>query len=200
MKAVLFDLGRVLVDYDHQATVAAVAAQTEAGLAAVQALMTTHATALGVGDLNAEEFYQLLVAEVGLRSDFLDFIDCYAQGIQRNESALAYAVELQQRPGVTVAVLSNTNDAHVRWLDQHVPELIEFELVMMSNEVAVLKPDAAIFELAMELLNVLPEQCIFIDDIAANVVAAQQLGMAGIVHHDWVQTRPVLEAWLSKRD
>jgi HAD superfamily hydrolase (TIGR01509 family) len=198
MKAILFDLGRVLVDYDHQATVEAVAARTTAGLAAVEQLMLAHATALGVGELNAEELYELLVAEVGFQDDFPTFIDLYATGIQRNEAALAYAVALQQRPAVTVAVISNTNDAHVRWLDAHIPELMQLDLVMMSNEVALFKPDPAIFELAMELLSVLPAQCIFIDDIADNVAAAQTLGLAGIVHHDWAITQPQLETWLNE--
>ncbi|MCB0189861.1 MAG: HAD-IA family hydrolase, partial [Caldilineaceae bacterium] len=157
-----------------------------------------YGAALGVGDLTAEEFYQLLVDAAGLQSDFADFIDAYASGIQRNDAALAYAVELQQRAGLAVAVISNTNDAHVRWIDQHIPELMQLELVMMSNEVAILKPAAAIFELAMELLSVMPEQCVFIDDIAENVAAAEQLGMAGIVHHVWEITRPAIEAWLQK--
>ncbi len=198
MKAILFDLGRVLVDYDHQATVAAVADHATAGLAAVEQLMLTHAMALGVGELSAEEFYELLVKEAGLQSDFANFINSYATGIQRNEAALAYAVALQQRPNVTVAIISNTNDAHVRWLDEQVPELIQLDLVMMSNEVALHKPDPAIFELALELLSVLPEQAIFIDDIAENVAAARALGLAGIVHTDWTITRPQLEAWLAK--
>ncbi len=198
MKAILFDLGRVLVDYDHQATVAAIVDQSTADLAAVEQLMRTHATALGIGDLSAEEFYELLVREGGFEGDFATFIERYATGIQRNEAALAYAVALQQRPDVTVAVISNTNDAHVRWLDEQVPELIQLDLVIMSNEVALHKPDPAIFELALELLNVLPGQAIFIDDIAENVAAAQALGLAGIVHTDWTMTRPQLEAWLNR--
>jgi len=198
MKAVLFDLGRVLVDYDHQATVAGIAVQSDADPATVQQLMTRYATALGVGDLDAEEFYQILVDEIGLRTDFATFIESYAAGIHRNEAALAYALSLQQRPDLSVAIISNTNSAHVRWLDKQLPELIQFELVMMSNEVALIKPDAAIFELAMELLNLLPTQCIFVDDIAENVEAAQSLGMAGIVHRDWAITQPELEAWLKK--
>lgn len=198
MKAILFDMGRVLVEYDHGVTVRAVAARTTAGLAAVEQLMLAYATPLGLGELSAEEFYDLLVTETGFQEDFATFITLYATGIQRNEAALAYAVALQQRPDVTVAVISNTNAAHVRWLDDHVPELMQFDLVMMSNEVALLKPDPAIFELAMELLSVLPTQCIFVDDIADNVAAAQALGLAGIVHGDWVQTRPQLEAWLTE--
>ena len=75
MKAILFDLGRVLVDYDHQATVVAVADHTTAGLAAVEQLMLTHAMALGVGELSAEDFYELLVAEVGFREDVVHIIE-----------------------------------------------------------------------------------------------------------------------------
>lgn len=196
MNAVLFDMGRVLVEYSHQITVNAVADLCDAGLDAVQQLMVDYGHALGVGDLSAEEFYELLVKEAGLQADFAGFIAAYASGISRNEMALAYAVSLQQRSDLAVAVISNTNDAHVRWLDEHIPELIQFELVMMSNEVAILKPDAAIFEMALELLNLLPEQCLFIDDIAENAQAAQQLGIAGIVHQDWAVTKPAIEAWL----
>jgi len=83
---------------------------------------------------------------------------------------------------ITVAVMSNTNAAHVLWLDEYLPELREFDLVMMSNEVGLIKPDPAIFETALELLNVAPQQAIFIDDIAENVEAARTLGLAGIVH------------------
>lgn len=196
MKAILFDLGRVLVQYDHAQTVAAVAACCQAEREMVEAYMGSVSTVLGVGELPAEEFYEQLVKEMGLTQAFDTFIELYAAGIQRDEDALAYAVSLQQRPDVTVGIISNTNAAHVLWLDAHVPELVEFDLVMMSNEVAILKPAAGIFELAMELLNVLPEQCIFIDDLAENVAAAQALGLAGIVHSDWQVTRPQLEAWL----
>ena len=68
---------------------------------------------------------------------------------------------------------------------------------MMSNEVGLLKPDPAIFETALDLLGVLPQQAIFVDDIAENVEAARELGMAGIVHTTWEETCPQLEAWLA---
>ncbi|MEZ4613951.1 MAG: HAD family phosphatase [Caldilineaceae bacterium] len=197
-KAIIFDLGRVLVHYNHQATLSAVADRCDVPTAQVVALMNELSTPLGVGALSAEEFYQRLTDELGFREDFPTFIDLYAAGIQRDEDALAYALALQQRSDTTVAIMSNTNAAHVQWLDQHVPELLQFDLVMMSNEVALLKPDAAIFELAMELLSVLPAQCIFIDDSEPNVIAAQALGIQGIVHHDWAVTRPTLEAWLQR--
>lgn len=198
MKAVIFDLGRVLIDYEHLTTVSAIADQCQAGPEAVAAFMRDTSETFGLGMLSAERFHQRLIEELGYTDDFPAFIDRFAAGIQRNEEALAYALSLQQRPELTVAIISNTNEAHVLWLDEHLPELTQFDLVMMSNEVAILKPDTAIFELAMELLSVLPEQCIFVDDLAENVAGARTLDVAGIVHNDWSVTRPQLETWLSE--
>ncbi len=197
MKAVLFDLGRVLVHYDHQTTLTATAALWGLPPASVLEVMKEVGEALGMGDMNAEMFHELLATRFGSAAQFEAFVEAFGAGIQRDEAALAYALALQTRPGITVAIMSNTNDVHVRWLDQLVPELQEFDLVMMSNEVGLLKPDPAIFETALELLEVAPEQAIFVDDSAVNVEAARALGMAGIVHTDWAETRPQLEAWLA---
>lgn len=197
MKAVIFDLGRVLVHYDHQQTVAATAALAQVAVADLQAFLREHTHATGVGELDAADLHTLICTHFAVAIEFGAFISAFAAGIGRDEEALAYALALQQRPGTTVAVMSNTNAAHVLWLDEHLPELREFDLVMMSNEVRLLKPDPAIFETALDLLNVAAEQALFIDDIAENVAAAQALGMAGIVHTDWAVTRPQLEQWLA---
>lgn len=197
LQAVLFDLGRVLVHYDHQQTVMAIATLAQIPVDAGHQLVHAHSHALGVGDLAAEDFHALFCTHFGVTVAFEAFIAAFATGIHRDESALAYALSLQNRPEVTVAVISNTNAAHVLWLDEHLPELRAFDLVMMSNEVGLIKPDPAIFETALDLLDVAPSQAIFIDDIAENVAAARVLGMAGIVHTDWNETRPQLEAWLA---
>ena len=87
---------------------------------------------------------------------------------------------------------------HVAWLDAHVPELLLLKLVMFSNEVALLKPDPAIYALALERLGVEPAAALFVDDLAENVVAAEAAGLAGIVHVDWAETKPAIEAWLKR--
>ena len=197
MKAVIFDLGRVLVHYEHQRTVAATAALAQVAVADLQAFLREHTHATGIGELDAADLHTLICTHFAVAIEFGTFIAAFAAGIGRDEEALAYALALQQRPATTVAVMSNTNAAHVLWLDEHLPELREFDLVMMSNEVGLLKPDPAIFETALDLLNVTPAQALFIDDIAENVAAARALGIAGLVHTDWAITRPQLEQWLA---
>ena len=198
MRAVIFDLGRVLVHYNHQITLDAVAAISKVTVQELYALFSEIDQDLGVGNLSAADLHQFLIERAGVSDDETLFLQAYGAGITRDEAALAYALELQARPDLTIGVISNTNAAHVWRLDEDVPELNELDLVMYSNEVGLLKPDPAIFELALELLEVEANQAIFVDDIAENTAAAQAMGLAGIVHRDWALTRPALEAWLSR--
>jgi putative hydrolase of the HAD superfamily len=50
------------------------------------------------------------------------------------------------------------------------------------------KPEERIFLLAAQRLGLPPEECVFIDDIQANVDAAEALGMAGVLHRDAAAT------------
>jgi putative hydrolase of the HAD superfamily len=50
------------------------------------------------------------------------------------------------------------------------------------------KPEPEIFQHAADLLGLPPEQCIFIDDIEANITAAQACGMTGVHHIEAAQT------------
>jgi putative hydrolase of the HAD superfamily len=196
VRAVIFDLGQVLVTYEHQKTLAAVAALSRVSVAEVQTLYHEVAAAVGIGTLDAMGLHRFYVERAGVHEDAEQFFTAFGAGLARMDAALAYALELQARPGVAVGIISNTNEAHVYWLDEYLPELQQFDLVIMSNEVGIAKPDQEIYRLALELLDVDARQAIFIDDIAENVYGAQALGLHGIVHSDWAITRPALENWL----
>lgn len=52
-----------------------------------------------------------------------------------------------------------------------------FDAIVISGEVGLIKPDPAIFELAVKKTGAPASQCLFIDDHPANIEVAQQLGM-----------------------
>jgi putative hydrolase of the HAD superfamily len=200
MKALLFDLGRVLIGYDHAQTVAGLVSVCEEGAVSpevVAALLQSVSNELTAGSMDPDELHTYFQSHARATSDANAFYAAFTRGISRDEEALAYALELEQRPNVLVAVISNTNAMHVRWLDAHLPELSTFDLVMMSNELGVGKPDPAVYRLALELLDVEASQALFVDDVEENVAAARALGIHGIVHSDWAITRPQIEAWLA---
>lgn len=198
VKAVIFDIGRVLIEYDRTQTLAGLARVCALPQAELIPLHSRYDHDLGIGALSATDWHQTLIAQAQAVADFDEFLAGYCAGMQRNDEALAYALALSSRPGVAVAALSNTNEAHARWLDAHAPELRRLQACLFSNEVGLLKPDPDIYRLALDRLGVVPQQAFFVDDLAVNVAAAQALGLAGIVHTGWAVTRPAIEAWLDR--
>lgn len=83
--------------------------------------------------------------------------------------------------GMRTALLSNSWGSVGYGYPRHLfPEL--FDAVVISAEVGMRKPEPRIFALAAELIGLRPRECVFIDDIEANVEAAEAAGLVG-VHH-----------------
>ncbi len=197
MRAILFDIGNVLVDYDHRQTLSAVAAVFGVEPDHLDVLYREIGPAFGRGELTPAQVCTFLNQRLGANISLEHFTTAFCAGLTRQAEALQYAADLQVEGEMQVGAISNTNAVHVAWLDEHAPELAQFDLVIMSNEVNLLKPDSEIFELALEVLDLPAEQALYIDDAAENVVAAQRLGMASFVHIDWAETRRQIDAWRS---
>ncbi|MFB4282728.1 MULTISPECIES: HAD family hydrolase [unclassified Nonomuraea] len=74
-----------------------------------------------------------------------------------------------------------------------------FDAVVISGEVGMRKPEPRIFHHALGQIGLAGEECVFVDDIEANIVAAQALGIAGIHHRDADTTIAELETLLRLR-
>ena len=87
--------------------------------------------------------------------------------------------------GVRTCLLSNSWGSE--WYDRtDFPEL--FDGVVISCEVGMRKPEPEIFRHAAGLIGLPPAACVFVDDVEANIVAAQACGMTGVHHEDPVVT------------
>jgi epoxide hydrolase-like predicted phosphatase len=71
-----------------------------------------------------------------------------------------------------------------------------FNTIIISAEVGVMKPDARIFQLALQSLGLPPHEAMFVDDFADNVEGARAVGMHAIQFHNPEQIRLDLEAIL----
>lgn len=115
----------------------------------------------------------------------------WSQSVGTVDEAVLAIVDAQrrQRP---VAVLTNATsrlraDLSRLGLDGHVDH------VFNSSELGVAKPDPGIFELVAEQLDVAPDHCLFVDDTAANVAAAEAVGWSA---HRY-RSAPELQQWLN---
>jgi len=77
-----------------------------------------------------------------------------------------------------LALLSNINDDGVDALRRMAPWLGTFDTLVLSCEHKVVKPGAAIFGILVDRLDVEPGECLFVDDIEANVEGARAAGLS----------------------
>jgi putative hydrolase of the HAD superfamily len=132
---------------------------------------------LETGHLAAAEFEAAFAAQLGvapanlLRRMF---------GGMRADAAMIDGIRAIRRRGTRMAILSNSvGDAAVYDRDLF-SEL--FDAIVISSEVALRKPDPAIYELAAERIGVAPDACVYVDDVPGNLKPARALGMATVLH------------------
>lgn len=196
MRSVIFDVGRVLVHWDPEATLAGLAAISLAGPGELNDLLQRNSHDLGTGTLSATALHRLLIEQAGTDAAWERFYPAFCRGLRRDDLALGYAAQLAQR-GIALGIISNTNAVHVQWLHAHLPELASFRSVVWSSSAGLLKPDRAIYKLAVQQMGVAPAAALFVDDLTENVAGAVAAGLAGCVHRDWDATQGIIEQWLA---
>ena len=75
-------------------------------------------------------------------------------------------------------MLSNFNK-RLRYEQHYIPALKYFDALVISGEIKAAKPDKEIYEYLLSTYDLIPEECIFIDDNPANIEMANSLGIHG---------------------
>ena len=84
--------------------------------------------------------------------------------------------------GYGIYLLSNASyRQHEYW--PRVPGSKFFDGTLISADVKLVKPQREIYDLLCSKFSLKPEECVFIDDYAANIEGAEVAGMSGIVFH-----------------
>jgi putative hydrolase of the HAD superfamily len=147
------------------------------------------------GSLPVAEFERRLAARIRTRAGS----EVVAEGLLTRMFSTFEPVEAMyevlrraRAQGVRTCLLSNS------WGGGYPRELFDelFDAVVISGEVGMRKPDAAIFEHALELIGLPATECVFVDDIDHNIHAAEELGIVGLHHTDVRTTVARLEELL----
>jgi HAD superfamily hydrolase (TIGR01509 family) len=94
------------------------------------------------------------------------------------------------KPRYRLVLLSNTNELHaLHFRRQFADTLSHFDSLVLSHEVGLRKPCPDIYTHCHTIAGSTPRQCLFIDDLPANVDAARACGWQGIVYHRGLDLR-----------
>ena len=143
---------------------------------------------LEIGELSTAEFDALLAAElVGKNGGAVapeDLLRSLFAQMRPNPVMFDLVQDLKDA-GIRVALLSNS------WGNTYPRERIDalFDLVVISGEVGMRKPNPDIFTHMLDLLDALPDRVVFVDDAEPNTDGAARLGMHTVLHTDPDTTR-----------
>ena len=100
------------------------------------------------------------------------------------------------RPGLQTGLISNAWNGLREVLHTRVPIADAFDVIVISAEEKIMKPDPRIYHRALERLGVKPEEAIFLDDFSENIDAANALGMIGVHFRSTEQAQRDMRALL----
>jgi HAD superfamily hydrolase (TIGR01509 family) len=181
IRAIIFDIGRVLVRIDP--------ARAMQGLAKGGSLAPSELwTAIEKdprwpdwqeGRISPPDWYLHLARRFGVDLTFEQFIEVWNRVLDPNPiHADTLFEELSKR--YRLALVSNTDPIHVPYLESTYTFFKFFPTRIYSCRVAASKPNPLIYKEALRSLKVQAQEAVYIDDVLAYVEAAQRLGMGGI--------------------
>lgn len=191
---IVFDMGGVLIDFSAQLFTERLQVSGEdRALLERHVLRTTDWVRLDRGTITEAE--ALARACAGLprhlhaAADYI--INHWNEPIVPIEGTAEVVRQLKAR-GYALYLLSNAGvRQHSYWND--IPGSECFSGTVISADLHLLKPEAAIYQALFDKFDLTPANCIFVDDLPLNVEAAQNAGMQGIVFYDAQQLRSELQ-------
>ena len=210
MRGVIFDWGGVLTSpiidtvqawleadrIDRDSYTAAVRPWIQLAYGSEYAVSPVHA--LERGEVPDEEFEQVLAALlVGVDGSPVPSAGLLKRMFAASvlEEDMLDLVRELRGSGMRTSLLSNswgTRDSYPRHLFAGL-----FDDVVISAEVGMRKPEERIFQFALGRLGLSPRECVFVDDVEGNIVAAQALGFRTVHHSDPAATRARLSEFLA---
>lgn len=194
-RAVVFDLGKVLIDFDYGILARRMAPQSaipaDAILAVVNQTPLLHRYETGL--MSDREFFEAVVAATGFRGGETEFLAWFGDIFTEIGPMVALQQALVGR-GVPTYVFSNTNAQAIRHVRQSFPFYRQFTGEVLSYEVRSMKPDTRIYEAVEAVSGFSGEDLLYLDDRSENIAAGAGRGWQAWIHDDPRQTVPRVSA------
>ncbi|MCF7848271.1 MAG: HAD family phosphatase [Kiritimatiellales bacterium] len=178
MKYFLFDIGKVLVNFDLQGLLQAIADGSGQPLMPQSERDLAMHAAVESGRISDEEFVQYLNGAKGLSWTVDDLTGIWSGMFSINETGYRLYNDALQS-GVPACMFSNLAQHHVDAIEHNWPGFFtKAASLFFSYQLGLSKPDPAIYQRVLADLGTEADQCFFIDDRPENIEAAQAAGIS----------------------
>ncbi len=190
---VVFDLGKVLVDFDYGISAAKFAARSKMPPEELRKALD-HSPLLyrfETGLMTNEEFAGEVCSLCGYSGTVDEFYATFADIFSEIKPMIAMHASLRAN-GVPTCIFSNTNGIAVGHIRSRFPFFANFDNYVYSYEHGSMKPDAKIYSIVEKVTGFSGDKIVYIDDRAENVEGGLKRGWRGILHETPEKTIPIL--------
>jgi glucose-1-phosphatase len=181
--ALLFDLGRVVIDIDSSQVMANWAGHAGVEPSELSRRFATDETFRRheTGLASDAEFFAALRNTLGVDLSDGQFLEGW-NAIFAGEMPGIKALLARAAKQLPLYAFSNTNRPHVEHFSQAFSDVLgHFKEIFLSSSIGLRKPDAAAYDHVIKAIGVPAERIVFFDDLAGNIEGARRQGLT-VIH------------------
>lgn len=129
-----------------------------------------------IGEITSLEVFRRL----GYSSDLVTVEKTYLDTVEVNEDFYEFA-EWAKKAGYRLALLSNDSSEWSKYFREKFGLNQFFDVITVSGDVKMKKPNPEIYRLTQERLEIVAEDCVYVDDRRYNLNAAEGVGMKAVL-------------------
>lgn len=189
----LFDIGRVLLDFDFEASLTRLLPPEVTESHARLALLLEQKDPFEAGAIAPDAYVEWALDVLGSTASAEQFRHAWRDVFTPNE-AMWQEVRQLAAAGHQLILFSNTNALHCPWAFEAFPEFNLFHAAVLSFQVGAIKPDPTIYEYAIATHHLEPATTLYIDDLAANIATGRAHGFRCFQYDQ--ADHPAFQQWL----
>ena len=191
----LFDIGRVLLDFDFETSLAKLLPHDTPDTAERLARLIERKDEFEAGGIDANTYITWALEVLGSEAGVEDFQHAWRNIFTPNEPMWKIVRKLAAE-GHRLILFSNINPIHCPWIFEEFPEFILFHGAVLSFETGFIKPNPAIYDHAIEKYALDPANTLYIDDLPPNIATGKSLGFPSWQYD--LKDHGAFEVWLEK--
>jgi putative hydrolase of the HAD superfamily len=192
---VVFDLGKVLLDFDYQLAISNIMARCEKPGCDLNSLINQSPLLFEYesGRLTNEDFFLAVKRATGFLGEQNDFEATFGNIFSEISPMVRVQQNLREQ-GIPTFIFSNTNDMAIRHIRANYPFFAHFSGYIFSYEVGAMKPESKIYDALEKVTRKHGAQICYLDDRLENVEAGAQRGWTSFLHQTPEQTARFLDS------
>ena len=190
----LYDIGRVLLDFDFESSLARLMPPGTPDPELRLGRLLERKDEFESGTMPADDYVAWALCTLGSQASPAEFRAAWRR-VFTPIAPMWACVRKLAGAGHRLILFSNTNALHCPWLFDTYPEFSLFDAAVLSFETGHLKPGPGIYQHAVDVHGLVAHSTLYIDDLTPNIITGRQFGF-----HCWqydLNDHPAFEQWLA---